>query len=257
MVDESPSDPHAPRDEIDRLAGIESQLSVLTERLAGGPRPDDPHSNERYGKSLYWLVSHLSDGVHILNNFMQVLIARIESVGANLDRNERTNQETLKATADLNVIARNLVATAKNIERQIGAAIPDHPVLMRELWWRLETDAVEVGLMLFTLVDCVIFLIGSGALVNSLVFQRLSGINGNPQVWGLIFAMILVFYVLAYFSRRRNPRRFAAFLCTVLYGGIGVLTITAPSGIALGPAHHLLASAGAAWILSRGPSNVS
>jgi hypothetical protein len=238
----------------DTLTAISTQLAELSERLVGGPRPDDPQAAARYDRSLYWLISHLSEGVHLLNNFMQVLIGRVEAVGKDLNRNEGTNRAILQATDDLRVISQSLVKTAKNIEKEVGAVVPDTPLLMRRLWY-VPTDAVEIGLILFLLVDSASFLIGSGALVNSPLFHQLRGINESPRTWGVMFTVLLIGYVLAFFSRRRQYRRIAAFACFVFLGGVGTLTMAAPGGVPLGPLHHLLAAAGAAWVLSRGPSN--
>ncbi len=238
----------------DVLAVITAQLAEISDRLIGGPRPDDPQAAARYERSLYWLISHLSDAVHVLNNFMQVLIGRIEAVGKDLNRNESTNQAILRATEELTAISRNLVTTAQNIEKEVGAFVPENMLPMRRLWW-VPTDAVEIGLTLFLLADCIGFMIGSTSLLNSPLFQQLKGINQEPRAWSVAFGVALLGMVLAFFSRQRKARRAACFVAFVLLGGVASLTLAAPSGVALGSLHHLLAALGAAWVLSRGPSN--
>src|SRR3954466_1053189 len=188
------NDPDFPRTPEETLDVITAQLAELSERLVGGPRPDDPYSAARYDRSLYWLISHLSEGVHVLNNFMQVLIGRIEVVGRDLNRNEGTNQAILRATSELTAISRNLVTTAKNIEKEVGAVVPENILPMRQVWW-IPTDGVEIGLIGFLLIDCAVFSLRSDALIKSVMFQQLKGISANPRVWGLAFGVASIGFI--------------------------------------------------------------
>jgi|KBSMisStaDraftv2_1062788.scaffolds.fasta_scaffold01293_10 hypothetical protein len=237
-----------------KLVLITDQLAEISKRIAGGPRPADPQTATHYDHSLYWLISHLSEAVHGLNGFMQVLIRRIEDVREDVNRKDGTYQALLQGITNLTAVNQNILTQLDDIDKSVDIIHPKEPLLMRNLWW-IPTDAVEIGLIGFLLMDCAAFSLRSDTLVNSALFRQLSGLNEDPRAWGVAFGVSAIGMILSFFSRQRKLRRMAVCVCFVLLGGIATRALGSPDGIPLGGAHHLLAALGAAWVLSRGPSN--
>lgn len=249
------NDQKPPENPSDTLGVITAQLAELSERLVGGPRPDDPQAAARYDRSLYWLISHLSEGVHVLNNFMQVLIGRIEIVGKDLNRNEGTNQAILRATEELTVISRNLVITAQNIEKEVVVAVPEKPLYMRELH-KIDTNATEIMLCLATGCEAAVFFAGSDTLLRSASFDAINGISNKPVLWGFCCAALFVATTGAFFSRRRGMRMIAAFLNTLYFSITGGAILLLSPG-AMGWIFHIIAGGFAFWVLARSPSRAT
>jgi hypothetical protein len=246
-------DPESPAPPTDPLADIQRQIADLKQIVSGGARPDGAGAEARYGQSLFWLISHLSDGVHTLNNFMQVLIARIELVGSNLDRNEETNRAILQATSELKAISGDIERRSNEIAKTVGAVVREKPFLLRDIPHE-PTEIPEILLWTVTMGEAVYFSVGSDPLLSSALFAALSRINTNPAFWATICGLLSIYSISAWATRKSTARRLAAtgnFIYFIVTGGI---TFWFYPGV-IGNLHHMVFAGLAFWMVWRGASS--
>lgn len=163
-------------------------------------RPEDPEKAQRWETPLYWHISALRDSMHALRNHTQSLSGLIEQFGRKLDRNAQISLENRDAIARLTEISRKIEASAAQIERAAGVVVREKPLLMRNLYW-LDTNPVEIGLILYTAGEAMIFLIESEALLRSAMFRAMSMICGSPGLWGIGCGLLSLGAAIAFASR--------------------------------------------------------
>jgi hypothetical protein len=239
-----------PRDES------EAQLREILARLGyESDRPADPVKARRWDMPLLWHISDLRDALHALNNQLHILVNLIDRLFAKLDDNARLSQGNAEAIAKVTEISRKICDSAEHIEHTIGVIRNEHPMLMRELYW-LDTNPVEIGLIVYTAGEAMVFFNASPGLLTSAMFASLSALCQNPIIWGGICGAISVASVISFISRRHTFRIATAFLNFVYFGITGAVPIALAGGI-MGWLPHIIFAAGAAWVLSRGPSHAT
>lgn len=249
-----PPENDLPPEALDRLAAIERQISEIAARMGyDSPPDDDPVRARRWDAPLWWHLSNLSDHLHALRNFIHVLSGLLASLSGKLDRNASISEENSRSISRLVEISRKIEASSLKIEREVGYVARDQPLLLRDIYW-LDTNTVEIGLILYTAGEAMVFLIESDALLRSAMFRSISVMCDSPVVWGLGVGLLSLGSALAFGSRRRDARLVAVFLNAIFFCVTGIIPLFLAGGI-LGWLPHLLAGFGAIWVLSRGPSS--
>lgn len=247
----SPADDSPPAE--DQFAVIQAQLRDIAERLGHGTEPpDDPIEASRFGMPLNWHAMNLGKSIHVLRNAVQVLIGIIEQFGVRIDRNANLSQENAQSIARLTEISRTIEDSARRIEETVGAAVPEKPLYMRDLY-RIDTNATEIMLGLATGCEAAVFFAGSETLLRSALFDAIDDISNKPSLWGVCCAALFIGSMGAFFSRRRDLRMIAAFWNTLYFGITGGAILLLSPG-AMGWIFHIIACGLSFWVLARGPA---
>lgn len=215
---------------VNRLSAIERRLAEIAECLPSAPQPD---------------FAHLRESLHALRNFAHVLMGLVEQLGSRMEG-------TLAAIERLTDIARTIQESAGRIEAAVGAALPDDPLLMRDIW-KIHTEGTELTLVAINLLQGAVFAAGSEALMRSALFAALANISDKPVIWGLCFSVLGLATLAAFFSRRRTARRMMAAANLLFLGFAGFLTMFLQPGVA-GWVMNVIGFGLSVWVFFRGPS---
>lgn len=239
--------------ENDDVNDMKEMLQKIAERVgienqpAAGDRRDP-----RWDASLYTHIFEMRNMMHTLSNYAQALTGLVEQLTRKLDRNATISQENFKAITSLTEISKSIESTSRAMERNVRVIVRDNPLLMRDIY-NLETNTVEIGLILLMTGEAMIFLTGTDSLMRSALFVSISGLISRPVGWGMICGMLGLYQIIAFTNRSHQLRLIAAGLAAIYFGVTGILTLLYNGGV-MGWLPHILAFLGAGWIVSRGPS---
>lgn len=237
----------------ERLKTVEVLLRNLEASVGVGERPDDPAKAWRFERSLLSHFSDMRDQFHQWNNTAHVLLGRLDRVNKTVETSAVISRQNREGIQQVEALTRQIEAYARSISNNLGLVTREKPLLMRDLFW-LETNTVEVGLILYSFGEAMVLLRGSEALVRTPTYRGLAGLFDSPVVWGSLLGLVAAGSIIAFACRRRKWRMGAMFGQALYFLTTGVMTlITSPSVLGWWP--HMLAGLGALWVLSRGPSD--
>lgn len=243
-------------DNEESLEEIRKKLTEISDQLVHrGPRPKDPHKAERWNKPIQWHLLDLRETLHAIQNTNQVFIGFIEQFKRKLEQNAELSRNNSRDIAELATISKNIETRATQIEEIITVIAHEKPLLMRDLYW-LDTNPIEILLVLYAAGEAMIFLNGSDKLTTSAMFNAMSVISSNHAFWGFCCGALALGSAISFLSRRRNMRIASAFANFCYFGVTGCLSLALSWGT-LGWLPHILACLSAAWVLSRGPARAT
>ena len=249
------SDDNQQQDTAELLREKNTKISRLG-KIVGHDHPhlDDATKAHRWNRSVYEYFSLISDHLHSLSNFAQVMIGLAEQLSSKLDRNASISAENQQLSREIVEAAHNLEESARRIEEGVGIIVPTHPFLMRDVL-KQPTELIELGLFACSALEATVFMVSSPALLRSAVFEQMYKLIPSSRIWGIVFLLVSGMTIVAWLQRGRGNRTVAAFLNAILSGTATFMTLWHPDGLALDPMHHLLAFIGSTYVLYKRPSN--
>lgn len=237
----------------DRLRASEELLRQIAEIIGLNARHPDPEKAWRFERPLLGHFSDMRDWFHEWNNTAQILSSMIDKLLKTVESSAAVSRENREGIRHIEDLSRSIEEHALSISNNLSLITREKPLLMRDLFW-LETNTVEIGLILYSIIESMVFLRGAEGLVNTPTYRGLSMLVDSHLFWGAALGVVFLITAVAFACRKRSWRMAAMFGQGLYFGTAGILTLVInPAVLGWGP--HLLAAMGAFWVMLRGPSD--